>query len=469
MERKSNVQRFNPAFEVALVQQPGLAPAVKELVVFDRIGDHVEITGTSSSVPLTVYFLNVRRRLLPTFSSMSTNASELSELPTSIELHTEPTHTNQNYGLPNRHCIPISTVFERFRNMPAANVESDSMSRLVLASVGKRLLSNTFSPCVPVDRSESLSPLAECISVTIRREVVCISSTCIRFRISILSATSLESFDHVPALKVAIRKNTQSLLVARAEEALSNRTVNIDRKRKNTSPLLAIHPEDALFTRSIRRRYTPATSNICRASTNRNSPFTNIQNLSSNTAHARNDTPSYMDLGECDQQYTPATTNICRANINRNSLSTNIQNLSSNTQMPEVGAIHDTPSYMDLGGQIYMPLTPDPPAFIQQLFKNIQFMEHILAYNHMFAMTSFGAKIDHPVNKGWGPYVFKISGQIYHWIGSLCPEEGHRLRFLQLYVYDIRDELSNIMHHFGGLDESTLNPEIVEGLIHVLN
>ncbi|GJZ98825.1 hypothetical protein Tco_0671278 [Tanacetum coccineum] len=77
-----------------------------------------------------------------------------------------------------------------------------------------------------------------------------------------------------------------------------------------------------------------------------------------------------------------------------------------------------------------MPATPGPSAFIQQLFKNTQFMEQIRAYNQMFAMTSFGAKIDHSVNKGRGP---------------------------------------NIMHHFGGLDESTLNSEIVEGLIHVLD
>ncbi|GJS36786.1 DNA helicase [Tanacetum coccineum] len=87
----------------------------------------------------------------------------------------------------------------------------------------------------------------------------------------------------------------------------------------------------------------------------------------------------------------------------------------------------------------------------------------------MFAMTSFGAKIDHSVNKRRGPYVFKIFGHIYHWIGSLCPEEGHHPRFLQLYLYDTRDELRNRMHHFGGLDESTLNPKIVEGLIHVLD
>ncbi|GJW69018.1 DNA helicase [Tanacetum coccineum] len=92
------------------------------------------------------------------------------------------------------------------------------------------------------------------------------------------------------------------------------------------------------------------------------------------------------------------------------------------------------------GGKIYMPPTPDPPLFIQQLLTN-HFMEHIRAYNQMFAMTSFGAKVDNSVNMGRGPYVFKVSGQIYHWIGSLCPEE----------------------------DEDTLNPEIVEGLIHVLD
>ncbi|GJV82619.1 DNA helicase, partial [Tanacetum coccineum] len=91
------------------------------------------------------------------------------------------------------------------------------------------------------------------------------------------------------------------------------------------------------------------------------------------------------------------------------------------------------------GGKIYMPLTPDPPVFIQQLLRNSHFMEHVRAYNQMFSMTSFGEKIDDSVNRGRGPYVFKVSGQIYHWIGSLCPEEG------------------------------TLNPEIVKGLIHVLD
>ncbi|GKC45331.1 hypothetical protein Tco_1063053, partial [Tanacetum coccineum] len=67
---------------------------------------------------------------------------------------------------------------------------------------------------------------------------------------------------------------------------------------------------------------------------------------------------------------------------------------------------------------IYMQHPPEPPEYIKQLFQNKHFMENIRAYNQMFAMTSFGAKIDESINAGKGPYVFKVSGQVYHWIGS---------------------------------------------------
>ncbi|GJV25506.1 DNA helicase [Tanacetum coccineum] len=212
----------------------------------------------------------------------------------------------------------------------------------------------------------------------------------------------------------------------RIKEVLSSGTVNISRKRKETTSLLTLHPDDTLFTRSIRRRYTPATSNIRRNNTNRNSPVTNIQNLSVNTTQARSkrstdardDTLSYMDLGDCDQQ--------CR---HCGCLFWYNERLKGNAYAREA-EYHLCCG----GGQIYMPPTPAPPAFIQQLFKNNQFMKHIQAYNQMFAMTSFGDKIDH-----------------------------------SLYVYDTCDELRNRMHHFGCLDESTLNPEIVEGLVHVLD
>ncbi|GJX80187.1 hypothetical protein Tco_0328336 [Tanacetum coccineum] len=102
---------------------------------------------------------NVRRRLLPTFLIVSANASGL---PASIDPHTEPADTNENCSPPNRHCIPISTVFERFRNLPTANVESDSMSRL---GVGKRFLSDMVSPCMSGDRFEPFSAVAESISI----------------------------------------------------------------------------------------------------------------------------------------------------------------------------------------------------------------------------------------------------------------------------------------------------------------
>nr|GEY82715.1 helitron helicase-like domain-containing protein [Tanacetum cinerariifolium] len=51
------------------------------------------------------------------------------------------------------------------------------------------------------------------------------------------------------------------------------------------------------------------------------------------------------------------------------------------------------------GGKIYMPLTPDPPVFIQQLLRNSHFIEHVRAYNQMFSMTSFEAKIDDSINR----------------------------------------------------------------------
>ncbi|GKC34594.1 DNA helicase [Tanacetum coccineum] len=140
-------------------------------------------------------------------------------------------------------------------------------------------------------------------------------------------------------------------------------------------------------------------------------------------AHGR--MPSYIDLGNCNQQ--------CR---HCGCLFWYNERLKNNNYGRRA-EYHICCG----GGKIYMPPTPDPPLFIQQLLTNSHFMEHIRAYNQMFTMTSFGAKVDNSVNMGRGPYVFKVSSQIYHWIGSLCPEE----------------------------DEDTLNPEIVEGLIHVLD
>nr|GEY14265.1 DNA helicase [Tanacetum cinerariifolium] len=66
----------------------------------------------------------------------------------------------------------------------------------------------------------------------------------------------------------------------------------------------------------------------------------------------------------------------------------------------------------------------EPPEYIKLLFGDHNFLDHIRVYNQMFSMTSFGARVDESINNGRGPYVFKISGQIYHWIGTLCPFVG---------------------------------------------
>ncbi|KAL4579076.1 hypothetical protein LXL04_015211 [Taraxacum kok-saghyz] len=121
------------------------------------------------------------------------------------------------------------------------------------------------------------------------------------------------------------------------------------------------------------------------------------------------------------------------------------------------------------GGKVVLPNEPEPPDSIQHLFKDKHFLDNIRAYNQMFSMTSFGAQIDESVNDVKSPYVFKISGQIYHWLGSLCPSEGNPPRFLQLYIYDTQNEVENRMRFFGRIESKSLNSTIVQQLIDFLD
>nr|GEU54236.1 DNA helicase PIF1, ATP-dependent [Tanacetum cinerariifolium] len=101
------------------------------------------------------------------------------------------------------------------------------------------------------------------------------------------------------------------------------------------------------------------------------------------------------------------------------------------------------------GGQIQMPPLPDPPVFIQQLLTNTYFIEHIRAYNQMFAMTSFRAKVDDLRKKGHNECVLQIPvASVYEGVwarlqewqafstirghGILCP----RTKSPGLYTYD---------------------------------
>jgi len=89
-------------------------------------------------------------------------------------------------------------------------------------------------------------------------------------------------------------------------------------------------------------------------------------------------------------------------------------------------------------------LLPNLPATPQELevlltskeSSAVKFRDQIRMYNLVLAFTSFGAKVDESVTGGPGPYSFRIQGELYHKIGSLCPAEGQRPQFAQLYIHD---------------------------------
>ncbi|KAL3652210.1 hypothetical protein CASFOL_001891 [Castilleja foliolosa] len=134
------------------------------------------------------------------------------------------------------------------------------------------------------------------------------------------------------------------------------------------------------------------------------------------------------------------------------------------------GPLHDRPRYTHCckNGFVRLPLPLNPPPAIRILFQDSDFMENVRAYNNMFSMTSFGARVDDAVNDGHGPYVFKVSGQVSHWIGSICPPDNEHPRFLQLYIYDTENEVPNRLRFFEGSDRRSLSPAIVKCLSDTL-
>ncbi|XP_076907332.1 uncharacterized protein LOC143563739 [Bidens hawaiensis] len=99
-------------------------------------------------------------------------------------------------------------------------------------------------------------------------------------------------------------------------------------------------------------------------------------------------------------------------------------------------------------GKVELPEFKDAPPAYKDLFSNVGpkskfFLKNIRRYNSMFAFTSMDGKVDSSINRGNAPFVFRISGQNYHSIGSLLPENGSKPKFSQLYIYDTKNEVSN--------------------------
>ena len=101
------------------------------------------------------------------------------------------------------------------------------------------------------------------------------------------------------------------------------------------------------------------------------------------------------------------------------------------------------------GGSILLPPYKPPPEPLLGLLTgkdpalSRHFFDNIRRYNSMFAMTSMGVNVINSINDARGPYVFKISGQLCHRIGSLIPNDEARPEYCQLYIFDTDNEVRN--------------------------
>jgi len=87
----------------------------------------------------------------------------------------------------------------------------------------------------------------------------------------------------------------------------------------------------------------------------------------------------------------------------------------------------------------------------------VKFRDQIRMYNLVLAFTSLSAKVDELVIGGPEPYCFRIQGELYHKIGSLCPAEGQWPQFAQLYIHDTKHEHQNRHAVMPSLDPTTLD------------
>lgn len=115
-----------------------------------------------------------------------------------------------------------------------------------------------------------------------------------------------------------------------------------------------------------------------------------------------------------------------------------------------------------------MPYPLSPPPAIVVLYGDATFIQSIRAYNSMVSMTSLVVVVEKEINKVSGPYVFMVSSQISHWIGSLCPEDGIGPCFLKLYIVNTEHELLNMLRAFDDPSKPSLDERVIATLIREL-
>lgn len=124
-------------------------------------------------------------------------------------------------------------------------------------------------------------------------------------------------------------------------------------------------------------------------------------------------------------------------------------------------------------GEVKLPKALPTPDYLLKLYNDEYtsglFKICIRLYNTIFAFTSSGGNVDHSINTGRGPYIYRLNGQNHHVFGQLIPNDGETPKFCQLYIYDTGNEVNNRLRWVNAADEQVVNAEIVEGLIKMLD
>ncbi|XP_021756069.1 uncharacterized protein LOC110721228 [Chenopodium quinoa] len=84
----------------------------------------------------------------------------------------------------------------------------------------------------------------------------------------------------------------------------------------------------------------------------------------------------------------------------------------------------------------------------------VHFRKYARLYNNLFAFSSLGGHYYASTYKGI--YVFKLHGQMYHFVPDLLPDEGNP-KYLQLYFYDGQHEVEHRLGCFPELREDVIS------------
>ena len=112
-------------------------------------------------------------------------------------------------------------------------------------------------------------------------------------------------------------------------------------------------------------------------------------------------------------------------------------------------------------GKVKLPPIKDPAEKLKCFLtgstkKDRDFHNKIRGYNSSLAFASMCLTQKEYKFKTNGPYCFRISGQVYHALSQMKPEDGRKPKFSQIYIYDQENELDNRLQSFDNLDREVL-------------